>query len=57
VFAPTHSPPQEDFSAVAAGVFGSGWAWLIVDKTDGGKLKVSEGSSWSDDDDAGRECE
>jgi superoxide dismutase len=25
---------------VAAGVFGSGWAWLIVDKNDGGKLKV-----------------
>ena len=26
---------KEDFSAAAAAVFGSGWAWLIVDKTGG----------------------
>lgn len=26
---------QEEFSAAAATVFGSGWAWLVVDKTSG----------------------
>ena len=31
---------KEDFSAAAATVFGSGWAWLIVDKTAGGALRV-----------------
>lgn len=29
---------QEQFSAAAAGQFGSGWAWLVVDK---GELKVT----------------
>lgn len=31
-------PFKEKFSAAAAGVFGSGWAWLAADKT--GKLSV-----------------
>ena len=32
---------KEDFSAAAATVFGSGWAWLVVDKTGGAPaLKV-----------------
>ena len=32
---------KREFSAAAAGHFGSGWAWLVLDKKDG-KLKVTQ---------------
>lgn len=31
---------KAEFTKAAATVFGSGWAWLYVDQTDGNKLKV-----------------
>ncbi|KAI9007584.1 superoxide dismutase, partial [Hyaloraphidium curvatum] len=32
---------RREFSAAAAGHFGSGWAWLVLDKKEG-KLKVTQ---------------
>jgi Fe-Mn family superoxide dismutase len=35
----------KEFTAAATGQFGSGWAWLIVDQGDAGKLKVVKTSN------------